>query len=572
MKKVLAAVLSIFFMAAGNHDRASPRLDLQKILEEFSSLDFLYQPEPFRTRMVSTADQQGSNQDWDNFLQKDEKKAVLADIQGPGIITRIFCARPKSMLKIYLDENPVPVISAPVSEFFSGKTAPFSAPLVGNDPAAFSYFPIPFTRRARIEIEAAPGDRSEDRFGWFWQAQWVELPPTYQVKSLALPLTDQENAALEKLKNFLAGLEKFEAPAGLQHQTFGNTLYPGKDGAYFELKGPAVIKKMRIELKPYKSTGMPQMMNETTLTCWWDSEATDHPPSISVKLNDFFGSPFEERPPKILVRRFWNGGESLIPMPFANIASCVIWAGELGGHARWEVWYEPLSSLPSPLRFHALEREQKLRAYPEKQNLEHKNDYLVLDAKGQGRYLGTSLTVLNRYLIWWGEGDESFFIDGRLAWLGTGSEDYFDGSYMKFGKNLFSGALIENSFGKRFAGITMAYRFHLLDPVYFQKDLSFKFEHGTKANELANWYRSVAYWYQTEPHSDFARMAGDRLDLSEKTVKAEVEKEIWRALPLQNKIAVFLFWIVGIALLLLLIFLVTIRIWVREFRKGGKSH
>ena len=120
--------------------------------------------------------------------------------------------------------------------------------------------------------------------------------------------------------------------------------------------------------------------------------------------------------------------------------------------------------------------------------------------------------------------------------------------------------------GERWAAF---YRFHLLDPVYFQTDLSFKFEHGAKANDLANWYRSVAYWYQTEPHSDFAKMAGARLELNEKAVKAEVEKEIWRALPLPNKIAVFLFWIVGIAFVLLLILLVTIRIWVREFRKGG---
>ena len=571
MKKVLAAVLSIFFMAAGTHDRSSPRLDLQKIFEDFSSLDFLYQPEPFRTRMVSTADPQGSNKDWDNFLQKDDKKALLADMQGPGIITRIFCTRPKGILKIYLDNNPKPVISAPVSEFFSGKTAPFSAPLVGNDPAAFSYFPIPFGRHARIEIEAAPNDAGEDRFGWFWQAEWIELPQNYQLKSFALPLTDQENTALEKLKIFLSDLEKFEAPAGLQHKLFDKSLIPGKETDIVSLKGPAIIRKLKLVFFPEQKTSLDDLMQQA-LVCYWDDELSNNlGPSVSLSLKDFFGNSFNERSPKILVRRFWNGGESMIPMPFANLADCYLWPNQFG-RVRVELWYEPLSSAPGPLRFHAFEREQKLKAYPEKQNLDHKNDYLVLDAKGQGRYLGTSLTVLNRYLVWWGEGDESFFIDGKLAWLGTGSEDYFDGSYMKFGKNLFSGSLIENSFGKKFAGITMAYRFHLLDPVYFQNDLSFKFEHGTKTNELANWYRSVAYWYQAEPHSDFAQMAGDRLELSEKTVKAEVEKEIWRALPVQNKIAVFLFWIVGIAFVLLLIFLVTIRIWVREFRKGGMSH
>jgi hypothetical protein len=566
MKKVMAACCAALLIAAA----APPghAFDLQKILTDFASLDFLYQPEPFRTRMVSTADPQGSNRDWDNFLQKDDQRAVLADIPGPGIITRIFCARPKGILKIYLDDNPEPVISAPVSEFFSGKTPPFSAPLVGNDPAAFSYFPIPFASRARIEIEAGAGDANKDRFGWFWQAEWLELPADYQVKSLALPLSGPENTALEKLKTFLVDLEKFEPPAGLQYKSSENHSSQGKETDIISLKGPAVIRKIKLVFLPGKKTSLDDFM-EQDLVCYWDDELSNNlGPSVNVSLKDFFGNSFNERSPKILVRRFWNGGESMIPMPFADRVDCDLWPSKFG-RVRVELWYEPLSSPPSPLRFHAMEREQKLKAFPEKQNLGHKNDYLVLDASGQGRYLGTSLTVLNRYLIWWGEGDESFFIDGKLAWLGTGSEDYFDGSYNKFGNNLFSGALIENSYGKKFAGITAAYRFHLLDPVYFQDGLKFGFEHGAKANDLDNWYRSVAYWYQTEPHSDFARMAGDRFELGPKTVKAEVEKEIWRAIPLKNKIVVFLLWGAAVALALLLILAVTTRIWVREFRKGG---
>lgn len=540
-------------------------MDLNKILSDFSSLDFLYQPVPFKTAMISTADPNGTNMDWDNFIQQDEQKALLADIAGPGIITRVFCARPKGIIKIYLDGNPAPMIAAPVSDFFAGKLPPFTAPLVGADPAAFSYFPIPFGKRARIEIEASPGDQSEDRFGWFWQVEHVEIPETYQVKSLSLPLTAQENAALEKLKTFLVGLEKFEAPAGVKHQSFDASLFSGKDSIIFELKGPAVIRKIQLELFTKQKNGLDVLLQQG-LVCYWDGEER---PSISARVGDFFGNSFNQRSPKILARRSKNGGESLIPMPFADSARCQIYSNESGGQARVEVWYEPLPSLNTPLRFHALEREQKLKKSPEKLNRDHKNDYLVLDAKGQGRYLGTSLTVLNRYLIWWGEGDESFFIDGKPAWLGTGSEDYFDGAYMKFGTNLFSGALLQNSFGKKYGGITLAWRFHLLDPVYFRENLKFGFEHGNQANDMDNWYRSVAYWYQSEPHKNFSAMVGDQLDFSPKTVKAEVEKEIWRAMPLKNKILFFSVWTAVIGLVLLLMFLVLFRIWERNLKKGG---
>jgi hypothetical protein len=112
-----------------------------------------------------------------------------------------------------------------------------------------------------------------------------------------------------------------------------------------------------------------------------------------------------------------------------------------------------------------------------------------------------------------------------------------------------------------------------MDPIRFEQDLrvtiqALGWEHG-KVVKKSDDVSSVAYWYQTEPHSDFARMDGDRFELGPKTVKAEVEKEIWRAIPLKNKIAVFLLWGAAVALALLLILAVTIRIWVREFRKGG---
>ena len=46
------------------------------------------------------------------------------------------------------------------------------------------------------------------------------------------------------------------------------------------------------------------------------------------------------------------------------------------------------------------------------------------------------------------------------------------------------------------------YRFHVQDPVYFQKSLRAGIEHG-HANHRADDYSSVAFWYQTEPHKEF---------------------------------------------------------------------
>jgi hypothetical protein len=43
------------------------------------------------------------------------------------------------------------------------------------------------------------------------------------------------------------------------------------------------------------------------------------------------------------------------------------------------------------------------------------------------------------------------------------------------------------------------YRFNIEDPIHFSKSLRAGIEHGA-ANDRADKYTSVAFWYQTEPH------------------------------------------------------------------------
>jgi len=44
--------------------------------------------------------------------------------------------------------------------------------------------------------------------------------------------------------------------------------------------------------------------------------------------------------------------------------------------------------------------------------------------------------------------------------------------------------------------------FHIEDPIRFNKSIRATIEHG-HANDQANDYSSVAYWYQLEPHKPF---------------------------------------------------------------------
>jgi hypothetical protein len=110
---------------------------------------------------------------------------------------------------------------------------------------------------------------------------------------------------------------------------------------------------------------------------------------------------------------------------------------------------------------------------------------------------------------WFGEGDDMIFIDGdtKPTLYGTGTEDYF---CMAFGYP--SGQVSMPYHGISLAGPTEGidsysgkwtmYRFHVEDPMQFQKSIRVTIEHG-HANVHADDYSSVAYWYQSEPHEPF---------------------------------------------------------------------
>ena len=85
---------------------------------------------------------------------------------------------------------------------------------------------------------------------------------------------------------------------------------------------------------------------------------------------------------------------------------------------------------------------------------------------------------------------------------GTGTEEVFGGGACP--STPYSGPytgfhLVE---APNFSRRTAMYRWYLNDPVRFERSLRFSIEHG-HANDRADNYYSVAYWYQTEPHAGF---------------------------------------------------------------------
>ncbi|MHA1681631.1 MAG: glycoside hydrolase family 172 protein [Promethearchaeota archaeon] len=136
-----------------------------------------------------------------------------------------------------------------------------------------------------------------------------------------------------------------------------------------------------------------------------------------------------------------------------------------------------------------------------KERLAWENNYVIMETKGKGHYIGCNISITNFQGTWWGEGDDMIWVDG-YKWPpdlhGTGSEDYLNQAWgMQINAFLRNGSSIyENETG----GYQTSYVFHVENPVRFQEEIKVTIEHG-HGNHLRNEVSSVAYWYADKPTS-----------------------------------------------------------------------
>ena len=221
-----------------------------------------------------------------------------------------------------------------------------------------------------------------------------------------------------------------------------------------------------------------------------------------------------------------RGFNCYFPMPFRKSAKITIenQNDEIVPGFFYQIDYCEYDELPeNTAYFHAQWRRQRLT--------EKAKDYVILDnVHGSGKYVGTylALTTLERY--WYGEGEVKIYLDGDEEYptiCGTGTEDYFGGAWSFAHQE--DGRTVEQTFCTPFLGYPYYsnrdtaihnnyhnddmmpqrsfYRWHIMDPILFEKDIKVTIQqigvyHGglfERQDDVA----SVAYWYQTEPHTGF---------------------------------------------------------------------
>ena len=257
-------------------------------------------------------------------------------------------------------------------------------------------------------------------------------------------------------------------------------------------------------------------LKNLVLRMYWDGETE---PSVEVPVGDFFGLGlgdyflYESALTTVASIKALN---AYFPMPFAKSARITVTnEGKVRTNSfYYNIDYALLPELPTDLGyFHAQYRQATPNLNPgpaSEKNLSGARNYILMEAVGKGHLVGIQQAVLLNQDGWMGEGDEMIFIDeaDKPTITGTGTEDYYNGAWNFGGRNgAMPFAYAHNGAPcivdpEEIGGRYCLYRWHIDNPVRFQKSLKFTIEHGDQNNRSDNFF-TTAYWYQSEPHAKF---------------------------------------------------------------------
>ena len=485
-----------------------------------------------------------ANGDGRGFMDRNFK---MMELDGPGVIWRIWSARPKKgKLKFYLDGSEMPTVAMPFIDMF--KTQPYSdyPELAHVKSAGHNLFiPIPFNKSIKIV--------GEKDWGQYYQITYTKFPKETTIPSFNGKFSDADLAALKKANDIWGkrGPEQFIGDA--EGETTTVTVKPGKEVEIAKYKEDGAIVSITMDRPEMEREASIEILRELAISITWDK---DSEPSVWAPLGDFFGTGAGENLHRTLAvgmtkEKYYSNWY----MPYERAKISVRNDGKEPRELTFTIHTEKCKKADKLLRFHSKWHRDDFSGF-DKEQLEGERwpDWPVVKIDGvQGRFCGFMAHMWNpnhlwnkeckekfekpypdhpdfklggsKHLFyknevtrhyWWGEGDEKFFVDGEKmpSTFGTGTEDYF--GYAWGTPDAFDSALqtqprngASDEIGKRVnrAGpgnmghITMA-RWQIPDDVPFQNS----FEATVEKYHPNSWPLHNAYlaaWYQTPGKADY---------------------------------------------------------------------
>lgn len=441
-----------------------------------------------------------ANDDGHGFIRREGDGQVLVDLEGPGVLWRIWSAQPgQGHIRIYLDGNSTPVVDKPFRDFFGDYEKEYPGLAVTLSRGRNAFVPISFAKSCKVVMS--------DGWGAYFHATHTRFAAGTQVESFP-GFTPRVVAALKRAGEVWShpGGNPYP-PAEVVSRAETLEIPPGQRREIL-LTGAGAVRALKVkplEL-PQDRIAQEDILRELDLSLSWDGERK---PSAWAPLGDFFATspginPFKTRPMGCVDGQFY----SYWYMPYANGMRLTI--GNDGSAPRKvaveleTVGLEPAVAAKS-LRFCAAWHGDDFTGLDAPRFLRKRGDrwpdWPLLVVTGRGRYVGMSQHVW-KFGGWWGEGDEKFFVNGEAfpSTLGTGSEDYIgyawaaDPPFITFG----SAAAACSRISPDAQEDTSVCRFHLCDDIPFETGFQGFIEVMPNRDCRPAIYDTCVYWYREQ--------------------------------------------------------------------------
>jgi hypothetical protein len=444
-------------------------------------------------------------------IRMDPEGHVLAEMDGPGCVVRIWSANPADAgnVRVYLDGAKEPVISAPLDALLGGKwhteTAgkkwtPFPDPIACERSRGFNlYFPIAYAKHCKITV---------DKPDIYFHVDYRVYPKGTEVETLSLPSLLRVQEQLTRVREHLSWATTGKAKKPVltiplrESKGIGKVVEPGKQ-LQLAFKGPGAVKLFQGSVAAFLRNAQTfheaEALRGLVLVATFDGAAT---PQIWCPLGDFFASspgvneyksqPFwvgkiessKQTPKEVKFWAWWS-------MPFEKSAVFEVRnLGKQSANVHLFGMNTPYQWTDRSMHFHAKWRTQTMNTRPFR-------DWNYCDLKGKGVFVGDMLSVMNPVTAWWGEGDEKIYVDGEKfpSWFGTGTEDYYGYAWCDpkpFRHAYHSQTRCDGPANK---GLTSVNRFHILDAIPFTKSFRFDMEVWHWIPNIKVTYAATSYWY-----------------------------------------------------------------------------
>jgi hypothetical protein len=433
----------------------------------------------------------GANNDGPNFIRQEGDQVVMAEMEGPGCIWRIWSALAEGgHVRIYLDGAEEPAVDLPFVDYFSGDTQPFAYPLLSYNLATLGcrgqnlYFPIPYQKSCRVVADKG--------WGRYYQFTYTTYPKGTTLPTFSVDLAKQHSDQLQTVNDFLSsslGEDPSGDRAGEQVEEGTISIAAGQTET-LELSGPRAITAVRGTMGFRDREDEMAALRRLVLKITWDDQPK---PSVWCPLGDFFGT----APGKNLYRSLPTGmtdegGYALWYMPFGKHARIeIVNEDDVARELQFQIVHAPLTRPFDELGHFCCKWHRDTLQLPE----DRWPDWSLLSTQGRGRFCGVMLHVWNPRGGWWGEGDEKFFVDGEKypSTFGTGSEDYFGYAWCHPG--LFRRPFHCQTMTQGNRGHQSVLRWQIADNIPFQQSFEGCIEKYYKTEERGTEYACVVSWY-----------------------------------------------------------------------------